>query len=89
MEIIKCLLGRPKLQDQLTWHSLDKQIKQESDEEASSQKAYQKKKKHTHNGFVDNFGLQFKLWWKKKEFNKCFTLTMSIAQKIRRTHKFI
>jgi hypothetical protein len=38
MEIIKCLLGKPKLQHQLTWHPLDKQIKQESDEEASSQR---------------------------------------------------
>jgi hypothetical protein len=51
IEIIKCLLGKPNLQHQLTWHPLDKQIKQESDEEASSQRP-KKKKKPTHNGFV-------------------------------------
>jgi hypothetical protein len=66
IEIIKCLLGKPKLKHQLTWHPLDKQIKQESDEEVSSQRPRKKKKKKTtHNGFVDNFGLQFKLWWRK------------------------
>jgi len=52
MEIIKCLLGKPKLQHQLTWHPLDKQIKQESDEEASSQRPKNIKKRPTHNGFV-------------------------------------
>ncbi len=47
MEIIKCLLGRPKLQYQLTWHLVNKQIKQESDEEASSQRPWKKKNLHT------------------------------------------
>lgn len=58
-EKIKCLIGRPKLQPQMTLQSLGKCIKQEKDKSTNNQEPKKIKEVLTHNGLPHIFDFTF------------------------------